>query len=188
MALFTSETKDALKKLAAKQYESTEDRDALLAKVAAADGLTARDIIWMLFRPDRALRDWGAAWLRRQNAPDLLDAFLVESKGKPDQAFRAAAASINAMRIPGVENRLLQLVSTTPPNKELQRTRFTRPVNCGVRWLVVKEEAWQAAIVAVGLSAALGYSVVHSRLQRSRSATVRAASGTSASSAAAHRR
>ena len=24
-------------------------------------------------------------------------------------------------------------------------------------WLVVKEEAWQAAIVAVGLSAALGY-------------------------------
>ncbi|HEY4640899.1 MAG TPA: PilT/PilU family type 4a pilus ATPase [Thermoanaerobaculia bacterium] len=118
MALFTSDTKDALKKLAAKQYESTEDRDALLAKVAAADGLTAKDIVWMLFRPDRALRDWGAAWLRRQNSPDLLDAFLVESKGKPDQAFRAAAASINAMRIPGIENRLLQLVSTTAPNKD----------------------------------------------------------------------
>jgi len=65
MALFTSETKDALKKLAAKAYESTEDRDALLAKVAAAEGLKPNDIIWMLFRPDRALRDWGAAWLRR---------------------------------------------------------------------------------------------------------------------------
>src|SRR3954466_8678935 len=118
MALFTSDTKDALKKLAAKQYESTEDRDALLAKVAAADGLTAKDIVWMLFRPDRALRDWGAAWLKRQNSPELLAAFLIESKGKPEQAFRAAAAAINAIRVPGIENRLLQLVAAPPSNKE----------------------------------------------------------------------
>src|SRR5436305_2627928 len=82
MALFTSDTKDALKKLSAKAYESTEERDALLAKVAAAEGLKASDVVWMLFRPDRALRDWGAAWLRRQGSPELLDALLVESKGK----------------------------------------------------------------------------------------------------------
>src|SRR5258705_7505978 len=114
MALFTSETKDALKKLAAKSYDSTDERDALLAKVAAAEGLKPGDIVWMLFRPDRALRDWGAAWLRKQNAPELLDAFLVESRGKPEQAFRAAAAAINTMRIPGIENRLLQLFSPPP--------------------------------------------------------------------------
>lgn len=118
MALFTSETKDALKKLAAKAYESTEERDALLAKVAAAEGLKPNDVVWMLFKPDRALRDWGATWLRRQNAPDLLEAFLGEARGKPEQAFRAAAAAVNAMRIPGIENRLLQLVSATPQNKE----------------------------------------------------------------------
>src|SRR5438105_3977546 len=49
MALFTSDTKDALKKLSAKAYESTEERDALLAKVAAAEGLKASDVVWMLF-------------------------------------------------------------------------------------------------------------------------------------------
>ena len=118
MALFTSDTKDALKKLSAKSYETTEDRDALLAKVGAAEGLKPNDIMWMLFRPDRALRDWAGNMLRKLNSPDLLDAFLVESKAKPDQAFRAAAAVINGLRVPNIENRLLQLVSAPPQNKE----------------------------------------------------------------------
>ncbi len=118
MALFTSETKDALKKLSAKSYATPEERDVLLGKVAAAEGLKANDIVWMLFRPDRALRDWGAAWLRKQNPPDLLDAFLVEARGKPDQAFRAAAVALNAMNVPNIETRLMQLISAPVPNKE----------------------------------------------------------------------
>ncbi len=118
MALFTSETREALKKLAAKSYATPEERDVLLGKVASADGLKANDIVWMLFRPDRALRDWGTAWLKRQNQPDLLDAFLVESKGKPEQAFRAAAVALNGMNVPNIETRLMQLISAPVPNKE----------------------------------------------------------------------
>jgi twitching motility protein PilT len=118
MALFASDTRDALKKLAAKSYDSTEERDALLARLAAAEGLKAGDIVWMLFRPDRALREWATAALRKQNPAEIVDAFLAESKTKPEQAFRAAAAAINGFRAPALEQRVVQLVSGPTPNKD----------------------------------------------------------------------
>ncbi|MGH9422734.1 MAG: hypothetical protein ACRD3J_22365, partial [Thermoanaerobaculia bacterium] len=121
MALFSSEVSDAVKRLAAKTYATQEERDQLLGRIESADGVRARDIVWMLFRPDRALRDSGARVLARVREPETLDVFLGESKGKPEQALRAAAAVLFALGLPGVDARFIQLLA--PPAKETKETR-----------------------------------------------------------------
>jgi twitching motility protein PilT len=121
MALFSSEVSDAVKRLAAKSYATQEERDELLGRVESADGVRARDIIWMLFRPDRALRDSAARVLNRSRDAETLDVFLGESKGKPEQALRAAAAVFFAIGLPGADARLIQLLA--PPPKETKETR-----------------------------------------------------------------
>ncbi|HEX6176810.1 MAG TPA: PilT/PilU family type 4a pilus ATPase [Thermoanaerobaculia bacterium] len=133
MALFQSDLKDAIKRLSNKEFGSLEERDKLLAQLAAAEGLRARDIIWMLFRPDRAIRDAGLALLQRLRDPETVDAFLGESRGKPEAAMRAAAAAFVAARVAGVEARLGQLLA--PPAKE---TRETREIQDAARRLVLE--------------------------------------------------
>ncbi len=116
MALFQSDIKDALRKLANKAYTSQEERDALLAVVTAPDAaVQARDVVWMLFRPDRAFRDAGLAVLQRLRSPDTVDHFLGEAKGKPDVAMRAAAAALFSLAIPATEQRVASLL-TLPSN------------------------------------------------------------------------
>jgi twitching motility protein PilT len=121
MALFSSDVSEALKSLAAKTYATQEDRDALLARVEAADAVRPRDIVWMLFRPDRALRETATRVLTRLRDADTLDHFLAESKGKPDQALRAAAVSLFSLGLSGLDARFVQLLA--PPAKETKDSR-----------------------------------------------------------------
>src|SRR5258708_20069607 len=120
MALFTSDVSDALKRLAAKSYTTQEERDDLLGRVESAD-VRARAVVWMMFRPDRALRDAAARVLTRIRDAETLDAFLGELRGKPEQALRAAATALFALGVPGIENRLMQFL--VPPAKETKETR-----------------------------------------------------------------
>src|SRR5207302_9789314 len=120
MALFTSDVSDALKRLGAKSYATQEERDELLGRVDSAD-VRARDVVWMMFRPDRALRDTAARVLARIRDAETLDAFLGEMRGKPEQAVRAAAAGLFALGLTGIEGRLVQFLA--PPAKETKETR-----------------------------------------------------------------
>jgi twitching motility protein PilT len=120
MALFSSDVSDAVKRLAAKSYATPEERDELLGRIESAD-VRARDVIWMLFRPDRALRDTAARVLTRIRDAETLDVFLGETRGKPEQALRAAAASLFALGLPGLDGRIVQLLA--PPAKETRETR-----------------------------------------------------------------
>src|SRR4051794_4451715 len=120
MALFASDVSDALKRLAAKSYSTQEERDELLGRVESAD-VRARDVVWMLFRPDRALRDAGARVLARIRDAETLDVFLGELRGKPEQALRAAAAALFALGLPGLEQRLMQFLA--PPAKDTKEKR-----------------------------------------------------------------
>lgn len=61
----------------------------------------------MLFRPDRTLRDAATKLLQKIRDPETLNAFADEAKGKPDPAYKTAAAVVFAMDLPGAE-RLLQ--------------------------------------------------------------------------------
>jgi len=133
MALFSNEVSDAVKRLAAKSYATQEERDELLGRVESADGVRARDVIWMLFRPDRALRDSAVRVLLRIGDAETLDIFLAESKGKPEQALRAAAAALFALGLPGIDARLIQLLA--PPPKE---TKETRELQESVRRLIAE--------------------------------------------------
>lgn len=112
MALFQSDTKEALKRLANKEFASAEERDELLAHVSTAENVRARDVVWMLFRPDRAFRDAGTRVLQRLRDPETLIIFITEAKGKPEAAFRAAVAGFFSLGIPGLETALPQLLAT----------------------------------------------------------------------------
>lgn len=121
MALFSNEVSDAVKRLAAKTYDTQEERDELLRRVESADGVRARDVVWMLFRPDRALRETATRVLTKIRDAETLDQFLGESKGKPEQALRAAAVSLFSFGLPGLDTRFAQLLA--PPAKETKETR-----------------------------------------------------------------
>src|SRR5258708_6278849 len=121
MALFSSEVGDAVKRLAAKSYATQEERDELLGRIESAEGIRARDVVWMMFRPDRALRDTATRVLARIRDAETLDVFLGESRGKPEQALRAAAAGLFALGLQGMDSRFVQLL--TPPAKETKETR-----------------------------------------------------------------
>ncbi len=72
MAVFQSDARVVLKRLADKAYETSQERDQLLVQLAAAEGLKAKDVAWMLFRPDRAYRDGVVPVLKRLADPDTL--------------------------------------------------------------------------------------------------------------------
>ena len=122
MALFTSgDLKDTIKKLANKEFDTPEERDEMLSRVASTEGVRARDVTWMLFRPDRALRETAAKVLLKVKDPETFDIFLVEMRGKPEAAVRAAVPGFFALNIPGIEQRVAQVLA--PPQKETKETR-----------------------------------------------------------------
>jgi twitching motility protein PilT len=104
--------RDALRRLGTKEFSSAEERDAVLAAIENED-LRPPDLVWMLFRPDRVLRDAGVRFLQRRRELDIVDAFVAEGKGKPEPALRAAAAALFALNIPGIERRLAELLVQT---------------------------------------------------------------------------
>jgi twitching motility protein PilT len=116
-----TDVKTALKRGSEKPFASIEERDELLTLLRTADGLRARDVIWMLFRPDRALREACIKVLQRARDPETLDAFLLEMRGKADLAARAAAVSFAAVALPNVETRLGQLLGPQPKDTKESR-------------------------------------------------------------------
>jgi twitching motility protein PilT len=112
LPLFRSDAKEALKKLASGGYASSEERDQLLKTVTESEGLKARDVVWMLFRPDRALREAALEILRPIADAALLDIFLAESRRQPDAALRAASPALLELAIPGLAGRLRELLQS----------------------------------------------------------------------------
>jgi twitching motility protein PilT len=112
MAMLASDARAVLKRLADKSYETSQARDQLLAQLATAEGLRARDVTWMLFRPDRSYREAAVPLLRRLADPETVDLVIAECRGKHEAAVRAAAATLFSLGIPGTEQRLATLVGT----------------------------------------------------------------------------
>lgn len=121
MALFQSDLKDAVRRLSNKEYSSPEDRDELLKRLEASENVRARDVMWMLFRPDRVLRDFSVKLLGRIKDPETLEAFATEARGKAEAALRSAIQNITALGIPGLEQKIAQMISA--PQKETKETR-----------------------------------------------------------------
>src|ERR1051326_7052182 len=82
MALFQSDVKETVRRLSNKKVASPEERDELLSRLAAAEGVRARDVVWMLFRPDRALRDAAVKLLGRTRDPETFEAFAAAEIGR----------------------------------------------------------------------------------------------------------
>jgi twitching motility protein PilT len=124
VAIFQSDLKETIKRLANKEFGSLEERDLLLTQLRTADGVRARDVMWMLFRPDLAMREAGVKVLQRSGDPETLDLFLTETRGKPEAATRAAVLAFFEIGIPGVEARLAELLK--PAAKETKESRETQ--------------------------------------------------------------
>lgn len=112
MALFQSDLKETLRRLQAKEFGSSTERDELLARFAGLEGVKPKDVVWMLFRPDRAYRDAAVAMLQKMRDPETVDLFVAECKGKPEAAVRGASGVLFQLGIPGVEARLVGLVAS----------------------------------------------------------------------------
>ena len=91
LPLFQSNLQESLGRLARGEYESAEERDALLSTVYEAKNLKPRDVVWMAFRPDRPLREASVRLLRRLRTTSTINQFVAESRGKPEASLRAAA-------------------------------------------------------------------------------------------------
>jgi twitching motility protein PilT len=109
MAMFHSDVRAVLERLADKAYATSQERDQLLAQLVKAEGLKAKELAWMMFRPDRAYRDAVVGVLRRIADPETADAVVAECKGKPEAAIRSAAATLFTLGVPGTEQRLAEL-------------------------------------------------------------------------------
>ena len=110
MAFFQSDLKETLRRLSSQGFASVAERDELLSRLSAAEGLRARDVAWMMFRPDRVFRENASALLQKLRDPETLDAFLLASKGAPEVAVRAATTALLALGLPGLDRRLGQLL------------------------------------------------------------------------------
>ncbi len=120
LPLFQSDLKEILKKLVGKEFSTSQERDELLTRLAAVQGLKPKDVVWMLFRPDRALRDAAVTILHKLRDPETVDLFISECKGKPEAAVRAASGILFGLGIPGTEARLIALMAS--PEIEIQET------------------------------------------------------------------
>jgi twitching motility protein PilT len=121
MALFQSDLKDVVRRLTNKEFASPEERDELLKRLEAAEGVRAKDVMWMLFRPDRPLRDFAVKMIMKLRDPETVDAFALEAKGKPEAALRSSLQNLTAIGIPGLEQKVAQMLA--PPQKETKETR-----------------------------------------------------------------
>ena len=152
--MFQSDLKEVLKRLAAKDFQSTEERDELLQKLGTFDALKPRDVVWMLFRPDRAYRDAAVSLLRRTQSPETVDLFVTEAKGKPEAAFKAAAATLFTLGIPGAEARLIQHTSSTDKGTAEMATKIVleAPVSAQVEpllWQLVSTGRVESRMAAI---------------------------------------
>ncbi|HEX6096812.1 MAG TPA: PilT/PilU family type 4a pilus ATPase [Thermoanaerobaculia bacterium] len=152
MALFQSPTRDLVKRLANKEFASLEERDELLARLATAEDVRAQDVVWMFFRPDRALRDGGAKILQRLRDPETLSVFVSEARGKPDAAFRAATTVLFSLGLPSLETELPKLLTPAKETKETleaadlaRRMILEAPPSRGLEPLL-----WQLATTSLG--------------------------------------
>lgn len=104
---------EALKRIYKGAFASGAERDQLINMVLAFEGgFRAKDVMWMLFRPESAVRDAGVALLQAHRVPETFDLFLSASRGKPEAAVRSAAAAVFALEIPGIEKRLEELTAS----------------------------------------------------------------------------
>ncbi len=121
LSIFQSNLRETLKVLARGSFSSTSERDEILkALVEGAEKLKASEVIWMLFKPDRAIRNAGAAILKQRASLETLDSFVEHARGKPEAALRAASSLLFTLKIPGLAKRLAELAVS--PNEEIRNS------------------------------------------------------------------
>ena len=111
LQFFKSDTSECLKQLAKGGF-STDERDQMLEVLLQADNLKPRDVIWMAFRPDRALREACREVLKPHRNTATVDRFIAEARDKSEAPLRAGAAVLISLRIPGIESHLAKLVAS----------------------------------------------------------------------------
>jgi hypothetical protein len=111
LPLFTSSLQDALAKLARREYTSEEERNSLLKTVFESQNIKPKDAVWMAFRPEKFLRDASVRVLRRLRTTETAGVFVAESRDKNEASLRVATEILFGLRIPRIEDYLMQLLN-----------------------------------------------------------------------------
>ncbi len=113
LSFFQSDLQEGLKRLARGDFSSSAERTEILeALVAGVDKLNASDVLWMIFRPDRAIRAAGAEIIKRRASAEILDDFLEYGGSQPEVAQKAAAGILFSLEIPGLMKSLIERVGS----------------------------------------------------------------------------
>ena len=144
LQFFKSDSSECLKQLAKGGY-STDERDQMLEVLLQTENLKPKDVTWMAFRPDRALREACREVLKPHRNTATVDRFIAESRDKTEAPLRAGAAVLFSLRIPGIESHLAQRVkSDREPVREAALSLVTHaPVTSGLApllWQLVETE------------------------------------------------
>jgi len=118
----------------------------MLTAVVDDVGSTVEHVVWMLFRPDRAMREAGTRVLARIKDPNTVELLVSECRGKADAAVRAAAATLFGLGLPEVESRLTRLASSSDAEVRDVARRLVghapaTPALEPLLWRMVSEEA-----------------------------------------------
>jgi twitching motility protein PilT len=112
----------ALKKLSRGDFGSSGERDELLAELVTAEGLKPKDLVWMLFRPDRAIRDKGMELISQHGDLEVVDLFLAQCQTAPPAVLRAVSDILFRLGVRGLEQRLAQIAtSRSEANRDMAR-------------------------------------------------------------------
>lgn len=142
LSIFQSDLREGLRRLAKGSFASSQERNEILqALVEGAEKLRASDVVWMLFKPDRAIRNAAASILKQRATADILDTFIEQATGKPEAAIRAASTLLFGLGIPHLNQRLAELAGAD--NEDIRTAARTlvfsvpkSPVLEGLYWQI----------------------------------------------------
>lgn len=152
----------AMRALRRGEYESSDERDLLLEVVVRAPSLEARDVVWLLLRPDRRLRETGASLIRACAPEAVVDEFVDACRKATDAAVRGATVSLFAAGALGLERRLHRLAAAGEEEvaETARRVAVEAPPSSAlepVYWEIVGTGTPQQRLVALGRLTAAGF-------------------------------
>ncbi len=110
-----AETKALLARLRARAWKSDAERDQLLKALAALPDLPAEEVAWMAVEPDAALRQAGAALLRRVPYERAAEALFPMLATRSDAVRRATMQALEALGGTEFPQRMLEYLEHRDP-------------------------------------------------------------------------
>lgn len=134
----------------------------MIEVISGSNSIEVKDLIWMLFIPDRALRAAGTSLIRARPCEDLVELFVQSCRKSASAAIRGATACLFALEPEGLAETLDHLLSSgDEANAEvIQRIATEAPPSSTLEplyWKILVGESTQQRRLIIDHLAAAGF-------------------------------